>query len=128
MNKIITRCLAVTAFGALGSTAALAHVDESEAGTQHWMTHVATTPGHDSFSVTNPFGYSAEKSPERTIDVTQARAGINVSQGETVRLVAGGKSVVWTFDTLRTGALPLSVILPGAGGMVYVDSDPLYRG
>ena len=53
----------------------------------------------------------------------------NVTRLETLKLNVGGKSVVWTFDTLGTAAFPLSKIVPEADGItVYLTENHFYQG
>jgi hypothetical protein len=54
---------------------------------------------------------------------------LNVTRQETVKINVGGKSVVWSFDTLGTPSFPLSKVIPGAEGItVYVAESPSLQG
>jgi hypothetical protein len=46
-----------------------------------------------------------------------------VTRLETVKINVGGKSVVWTFDTLGTAPFPLSKIVSGAEGITPPPTD-----
>ncbi|WP_296000924.1 CzcE family metal-binding protein [Rugamonas sp.] len=79
------------------------------------------------------FGNATNAAAERQIDLTAATRSVNVTDGETVRFNANGKSFTWHFDTYSNrGGFDLSKIAPAdvmVGGVhVYVASNPIYRG
>lgn len=72
------------------------------------------------------------KSADRTIVLDADTKWVNVTGGETIRFVAGGKSFSWLFDTYSASPVfELNQIAP-AGMLddrsikVYVAADPLY--
>ncbi len=70
-----------------------------------------------------------ENSVQRVVTVTPQTRWINVTSGETVKIIdsANGQSVVWLFDTPASAKGMLSGIAPGmAGGRqiaIYVATD-----
>lgn len=69
------------------------------------------------------------KNADREITVVSGSNYLNVTRLETIKINVGGKSVVWTFDTLGTAPFPLSKVVPGADGItVYVAENPAYQG
>lgn len=80
------------------------------------------------------FGSAASTvAAERQIDLTGATKSVNVSDGETVRFTANGKSFTWHFDTYANrGTFELSKIAPADvmvdGVHVYVAANPVYNG
>jgi plastocyanin len=71
-------------------------------------------------------------STRKEIAVNPDTKWVNVTDGETVRFVAGGQSFTWHFATYpNTTNFDLAAIapqdFPGAGVRVYVASNPLYR-
>lgn len=69
---------------------------------------------------------------DRQIKLTPATKWVNVTNGETVRFTADGKSFTWHFDTFSESTFDLSAIAPVDLHIqrvrVYVASDPVYRG
>ncbi len=69
---------------------------------------------------------------DREIKLTPATKWANVTDGETVRFTADGKSFAWHFDTFNQSTFDLSTIAPKDVHVehvrVYVESNPLYRG
>ena len=70
---------------------------------------------------------------ERDISIDAGTKWINVTNGETVRISAGGQSFVYHVDTYpNTTSFALSKIAPAGVQVgdvkVYVASNPLYRG
>lgn len=117
----------IAALGASGVTTAFAHEDISDGASTHWLSHVeAQQPTANQLA---PYGYATAGPAERVVDIQPGTKFLNVTRLETVRINVGGKSVIWTFDTLGTRSFPLSKIVPGAESiMVYVDEHPFYRG
>ena len=65
----------------------------------------------------------------RTVNITPTSKYLNVANGETIRINAGDKSVLWTFDANPRGPFPLAKIIGGESKtMVYVSANPLYSG
>lgn len=119
----------VAALALAGVGSAYAHEDTSESGTLHWIGHVSEAKSALTANQLAPFGYVATVAPDREISLPSGSTYLNVTRPETVKINVGGKSVVWTFDTLGTQSFPLSKVIPGAEGItVYVAEDPLYQG
>ena len=75
-----------------------------------------------------PFGYATTGPADRVVNLDRVKY-LNVTRLETVQINAGGKSIVWTFDTLSTGAFALSKVAPWTEGItVYVRENPMYKG
>jgi hypothetical protein len=108
---------------------AYAHEDYSEAGTNHWISHVSESRSTPTANQLAPFGYAATKNADREVSLPSGGKYLNVTRLETIKINVGSKSVVWTFDTLGTAAFPLSKIVPGADGItVFVTENPAYMG
>jgi len=81
----------------------------------------------------NDYGNAANTSQaDRQLNLQQDTLYVNVTDGESVRFVAGNQSFVWHFSTLPTKAsFNLSEIAPKdwpqSSVRVYVASNPLYR-
>jgi len=73
-----------------------------------------------------------EASAGRTITLDTGTKWVNVTGGETVKFVAGGKSFSWNFDTYGSdpvfdlNRIAPEGILSGRPVTVYVSPDPLY--
>lgn len=70
--------------------------------------------------------------PDRNVTVTASTRFVNVTDGQTIRFNAGGKTFEWHFDTLSGSPnFDLSAIAPKdvdvSGVRVYVEENPLYR-
>jgi hypothetical protein len=75
----------------------------------------------------SPHGYATPVPAEREIRLEKGKAqDVNVKRFETIRFTYGEATLTWTFDTLGTGSFPLSKVVPGAAGTVYVEESPLY--
>jgi len=109
---------------------ASAHEDYSEGQSLHWLSHVSETRSTPTANQLAPFGYAATKNADREVSVASGSKYLNVTRLETININLGGKSIVWTFDTLSTGSFPLSKVVPGAddGITVYVTENLAYRG
>jgi hypothetical protein len=129
MKTSLTQLALIVSLSAIGSTSAFAHEDYSEAGSNHWLSHVAASKGTPTANQLAPYGYAATKAADREITLTNASKHLNVTRLETVKINVGGKSVVWTFDTLGTASFPLANAIPGTDGVtVYVAENPAYLG
>lgn len=70
----------------------------------------------------------------RTIVIGAGTKWVNVTGGETIRFVVGGKSFSWLFDTYNASPVfDLDKIAPagmldGRSIKVYASPDPLYQG
>lgn len=75
-----------------------------------------------------PYGYQSAGAPDRVVEVVAGKTkSLRVQRLETVRFIAGERSITWTFDTLHLPSIPLSKILPGAEDIIiYVDENPMY--
>ncbi len=73
-----------------------------------------------------------DESADRTIVLDAGAKWVNVTGGETIRFVVGGKSFSWRFDTYSTSPMfDLDKIAPagmldGRPIKVYVSPDPLH--
>lgn len=70
--------------------------------------------------------------PDRSVTLTASTKYVNVTDGQTIRFNADGKTFEWHFDTLSGSPnFDLSAIAPKdvdvSGVRVYVDENPLYR-
>ena len=128
MKKSIIAVLAVSAISTLGSSAAFAHEDYSDAGSLHWLEHVNARASNPTERELAAYGYTSNATPSRTIIVNANTRYINVTRLETVTLKVGDKTVNWAFDTLGTNSFPLSKVVPGVDNVtVYLEESPLYR-
>ena len=121
----------IALLGAVGATSVLAHVDYaySDSSATHWLEHAAQTKGQPSQNALAPFGYAANVTADRIVNIDGGTKYLNVTRLETVQLNAGGKSVIWTFDTFGTRPFPLSNVIPGYEGItVYVAESQNYSG
>lgn len=108
---------------------AFAHEDNSEAGTNHWISHVSADTRAPSANQLAPYGYAAVKGIDREVQISAGQKYLNVTRMETLRINVAGKIVTWTFDTLGTKSFPLEKIVPGASGItVYVADNWIYSG
>ena len=113
-----------------GTTMALAHEDNTEAGSNHWISHVAESKSNQHAAYQHaPHGYATSGPVSRVVNIDSGAKYLNVTRLETVQINFAGKSVTWTFDTLGTAAFPLSKVIPGTDGvMVYIAENPMYQG
>lgn len=84
-------------------------------------------------SAAHAAGPTGSAAAERDISIDAGTKWINVTNGETVRISAGGQSFVYHVDTYpNTTSFALSKIAPAGVQVgdvkVYVASNPLYRG
>ena len=127
-TKFVTLTL-IAALSTAGATNAFAHEDYSEAGSAHWLSHVAESRSQPTANQLTHYGYATSGAAARTVNVDSGTRHLNVTRGEIVRINVGGKSVAWMFDTLGTASFPLAKIIPGAEGVtVYVTENPDYTG
>ena len=86
--------------------------------------------------VRTPESYGAAapaRATAKTITITPETKWVNVNDGDTVTFVKNDKAFTWHFATLRRAEdLQLSKIAPAdfmlGNVVVYVDTNPLYRG
>lgn len=129
MKNALTKIALIASLNAIGTTAALAHEENSESGSLHWLQHVSESKSQPTANQLAPFGYSTTGATARVVSIDAGTKYLNVTRLETVQIKAGGKSVTWMFDTLGTTPFPLSKIIPGADGVtVYVAENPAYIG
>lgn len=129
MKTNIANLSLFTVLSVAGTTMALAHEDYTEAGSNHWISHVAETKSQPTANQLAAYGYATSGPVSRVVNIDSGTKYLNVTRLETVQINFSGKSVTWTFDTLGTGAFPLSKVIPGADGvMVYIAQNPMYRG
>jgi hypothetical protein len=119
----------IAAISVAAAGTAYAHEDYSEGTSLHWLSHVSASKSAPTANQLAPFGYAATKSADREVTLASGSKYLNVTRLETVKINVGGKSVIWTFDTLGTASFPLSKIVSGADGItVYVTENPAYQG
>lgn len=129
MRTNISKISLITALSLSVAATAYAHEDFSEAGTNHWISHVAESKSSPSAKQLAQYGYAATKGADREVTLTSTSKYLNVTRLETVKINVGGKSVVWTFDTLGTASFPLAKIIPGIDGVtIYVAENTSYQG
>lgn len=128
MKNPTAKLIGITATLLLTMSGAFAHEDYTDAGSLHWLQHIAETKGEPSARALAAYGYASDGTPSRIIDISAQTTGINVTRLETVALRYGTNTVVWTFDTLGTRSFPLSKVIPDAKNTtVFVEENPLYR-
>lgn len=126
-NTSLLALVAAISFSVAGTS--YAHENYSDGGSLHWVGHVSESKGTPTENRLAPFGYAATNNAGREVDLPVGSKFLNVTRLETVKINVGGKSVVWTFDTLGTAAFPLSRIVAGADDItVYVTENPAYQG
>ena len=129
MKTNIARLTLIAGLSVAGTTTALAHEDYTEAGSNHWIAHVAETKSQPAANQLAPHGYATSGPASRVVNLDSGAKYLNATRLETIQINFAGKSVTWTFDTLGTAPFPLSKIIPGAEGvMVYIDENPMYQG
>lgn len=134
MKAHFTKIALIAVLSAAGATTAFAHTDYSEggyseAGSAHWLSHVAESRSQPTANQLAAYGYVAPGAAGRALNVDSGTKYINVTRLETVQINVGGKSVTWKFDTFGTAPFPLSKIISGADGVtVYITADPASRG
>lgn len=134
MKTYFTKLALIAALSAASATTAFAHTDYSErgyseAGSAHWLSHVAESRSQPTATQLALYGYVVSGVAGRVFNVDSNTKSINVSRLETVKINVGGKSVTWMFDTFGTASFPLSKIISGAEEVtVYVTENPVYRG
>jgi hypothetical protein len=129
MKAKFSQLALMVAISVAAAGTAYAHEDYSEGASLHWVGHVSESKSAPTTNQLAPFGYAAMKNADREITVVSGSNYLNVTRLETIKINVGGKSVVWTFDTLGTAPFPLSKVVPGADGItVYVAENPAYQG
>ena len=129
MKTNFSKLALIAAIGLAAAGTSYAHEDYSEARIDHWLRHVSESQSAPTANQLAPFGYAATKNADREVTLASGSKYLNVTRLETVKINIGGKSVVWTFDTLGTAPFPLSKIVSGADGItVYVTENPVYQG
>lgn len=129
MKTNISKISLIVALGLSVAGTAYAHEDYSEGASLHWLSHVVESKGSPTANQLAPYGYAATKGADREVTLTSTSKYLNVTRLETVKINVGGKSVVWTFDTLGLAAFPLAKAIPGTDGVtVHVTENPSYQG
>jgi len=129
MKTKFSQLALIAAISLAAAGTSYAHEDYSEAGTNHWLSHVSEAKGAPTANQLAPYGYAASRNADREVTLSSGSKYLNVTRLETIKINLGGKSVVWTFDTLGTASFPLSKIVSGADGItVYVTENPAYQG
>ena len=129
MKTKFSQLALIAAIGLAAAGTSYAHEDYSEAGTNHWLSHVSESKSAPTANQQASFGYAATKNADREITLASGSKYLNVTRLETVKINVGGKSVAWTFDTLGTASFPLAKVIPGTDGVtVYVKENPSYQG
>lgn len=129
MNRTLHRVIAISTLLTVTTSTALAHIDDSERGTLHWLDHLQASAAQPSERQLAPYGYETSAVPERTIVIDRDTRHVNVVQLEAVAIRVGDKAVNWTFDAYPRRSFPLSRIVPDIDGVtVHVEESPMYRG
>lgn len=129
MKTNITQLFLIAALGFAVAGTSHAHEDYSEGGSAHWISHVSESKSQPTTNQLAPYGYATSSAAARVVTIDSSTKYLNVTRLETIRINAGGKSIIWTFDTLGTASFPLSNVIPeGAGVTVYVEENPAYGG
>ena len=129
MKTKFSKLALIAAISLAGAGTSYAHEDYSEAGTNHWLSHVSESKSAPTANQQASFDYAATKNADREITLTGGNKYLNVTRLETVKINVGGKSVAWTFDTLGTASFPLAKVIPGTDGVtVYVTENPSHQG
>ena len=119
--------MAALSVAAVGT--AYSHEDYSEGASLHWLSHVSETRSAPTVKQQAPFGYVATKNADREVTLANGSKYLNITRLETIKINVGGKTIIWTFDTLGTASFPLSKIVSGADDItVYVTENPAYQG
>lgn len=119
--------LVVAALGFAATGTSYAHEDYSDSASTHWLSHLPIS--QPTANQLAPYGYATSSAATRGVNIDGGTKYLNVTRLETIQINAGGKSVIWTFDTLGTASFPLAKIIPGAEGVtVYVTENPNYTG
>jgi len=110
MKTHFTQIALIAALSAAGATTAFAHTDYSEggyseAGSAHWLSHVAESRSQPTANQLAPYGYVASGGAGRVLNVDSGTKYINVSRLETVQINVGGKSVPVTTSSANADAL-----------------------
>ena len=129
MKTNIAKLTLVAALGFSVAGTSYAHEDYSEGQSLHWLSHVSESKSQPTTKQVAPYGYAAAGTAARVVTIDSNTKYLNVTRLETIQINAGGKSIVWTFDTLGTASFPLANVIPGTAGVtVYVEENPAYRG
>ena len=129
MKTNIAQLALAVALGFAATGTSYAHEDYSEAGTNHWLSHVSESNSQPTANQLAPYGYATSSAAARVVNIDSGTKYLNVTRLETVRIDVGGKSVTWMFDTLGTAPFPLAKVIPGTEGVtVYVTENPAYSG
>lgn len=129
MKTNIAKLALIAALGFAITGTSYAHEDYSEGQSLHWLSHVSESKSQPTAKQVAPYGYTASGTVARVVNIDSGTKYLNVTRLETIQINAGGKSIIWTFDTLGTASFPLSkVIAEGDGVTVYVEENPAYRG
>lgn len=127
MKLTLPKFVFAVALGIAASGAVYAHEDATEAGANHWISHLGENPSAPTTNELARYGYPAARNADREVTLTSGDKYLNVTRLETVQINIAGKSVLWTFDTLGTDSFPLSKVISGADGItVYVKGNPFY--
>lgn len=129
MKTKFSQLALIAAIGLAAAGTSYAHEEYSEAGTNHWLSHISESKSTPTANELALFGYAATKNADREITLSSDSKYLNVTRLETVKINIGGKSTVWTFDMFGTAPFPLSKIVSGAKGItVYVTENPSSQG
>ncbi|SBT10423.1 conserved exported hypothetical protein [Candidatus Propionivibrio aalborgensis] len=133
MKTNFTQLALVAALSLTGATAVLADNLSYDASPDlqqlRWFRQVQESKIQPTANQLAPYGYATSGTAARVVNIDGGTKHLNVTRLESVRIIVGGKSVTWMFDTLGTSSFPLSKVIPGADGVtVYVTENPSYSG
>lgn len=118
----------IAAFVTATATNALAQFDNPMPESEHWRVRATESAGEPTANQRAPYGYATSGPVARVVNIDSTTRYLNVTQLEVIQINAGGKSVIWMFDTRGTVPFPLSKVISGVDGvMVYVEDNPANR-
>ncbi len=118
MKTKFASLILIALVGVAGTTSALAQVNYDDSTSL--FNQVSVSEQQPAWQST-PLGYAVDAGSTRVVNIDGGTKYLNVEQMETVQINAGGKALIWQFDTLGTPVFPLSKIFPGVDGVtVYV--------
>ena len=89
MKTKFSQLALIAAIGLAAAGTSYAHEDYSEAGTNHWLSHVSESKSAPTANQLASFGYAATKNADREITLAGGSKYLNVTRLETVALKVG---------------------------------------
>ena len=94
MKTKFSKLALIAAISLAGAGTSYAHEDYSEAGTNHWLSHVSESKSAPTANQQASFGYAATKNADREVSLFSGGKYLNVMCLETLKLNVDNKSVV----------------------------------